>query len=391
MTHFYQMNGKKLLVADDSLTIQKVIRLALSNEGYEIQAVSDGNDAVQQIAVFRPDIVLIDVSLPGKTAFEVKQLTESQDGLDQVRFVLMSSAFERVDEQQIETVRFHGRLTKPFDPAHLRQTLSSVLAKDPEKPSSVASMPPLPPGPSQKFAVPAEPPAAAASENESKGWPKLPDLPEFPDLPDMPDMGEPELSNLADDNSYQPLKDLWDKEPQIVMPAPELSTGAADSERDPDADIRHLTESTIRMSGLDDFQWTVNEPTLKPGPAMMDRGASNFPLEQAAGPRSQPTPSPAVPTPPSLAPPTPIESPPFLPASRPGMPDGITIGEASETQQIPPPFAPSGSSSFPREEMEDLIRKQVEKNLEELARKFLPELAERVIKDEIRRLLSEQP
>jgi len=67
------MIGKKLLVADDSLTIQKVIRLALSNEGYEIQTVSDGNDAIQQIAVFRPDVVLIDVSLPGKTAFEVKK------------------------------------------------------------------------------------------------------------------------------------------------------------------------------------------------------------------------------------------------------------------------------------------------------------------------------
>src|SRR5213595_498171 len=71
-TILVSMPGKKLLVADDSLTIQKVIRLALSNEGYEIQAVSDGNDAIQQISLFRPDVVLIDVSLPGKTAFEVK-------------------------------------------------------------------------------------------------------------------------------------------------------------------------------------------------------------------------------------------------------------------------------------------------------------------------------
>ena len=63
VTILYTMSGKKLLVADDSLTIQKVIRLALSNEGYEIQAVSDGNDAIQQISLFRPDVILIDISL----------------------------------------------------------------------------------------------------------------------------------------------------------------------------------------------------------------------------------------------------------------------------------------------------------------------------------------
>src|SRR6185312_1616140 len=121
------MAGKKLLVADDSLTIQKVIRLALSNEGYEIQAVSDGNDAIQQISLFRPDAVLIDVSLPGKSAFEVKRAINEHSDLEEVRFILMSSAFEKVDEAQVGEVRFHGRLTKPFDPAHLRQVLSEAL------------------------------------------------------------------------------------------------------------------------------------------------------------------------------------------------------------------------------------------------------------------------
>lgn len=123
------MAGKKLLVADDSLTIQKVIRLALSSEGYEIQAVSDGNDAVQKIPLFRPDVVLIDVSLPGKSAVEVKRLINDDRDLDEVRFVLMSSAFEKIDEEMISQVRFHGKLTKPFDPAHLRQVLSEVLAE----------------------------------------------------------------------------------------------------------------------------------------------------------------------------------------------------------------------------------------------------------------------
>src|SRR5947209_14139524 len=159
------MAGKKILVADDSLTIQKVIRLALSNEGYDIQAVSDGNDAVQQISLFRPAIVLIDVSLPGKSAFEVKREVNTLEDLQEVRFVLMSSAFEKVDEPQASEVKFHGRLTKPFDPAHLRQVLTEVVAqvaakrKEPtsllKRPAKAASASPPPP--------PSAPPASSGS------------------------------------------------------------------------------------------------------------------------------------------------------------------------------------------------------------------------------------
>src|SRR4051794_12777565 len=121
------MAAKKILVADDSLTIQKVIRLALSNEGYEIQAVSDGNDALEQISVWQPDVVLIDVSLPNRSAFELKRAANEHSDLSHVKFVLMSSAFESVDEVQAAEVGFSGRLTKPFDPAHLRQIIMQAL------------------------------------------------------------------------------------------------------------------------------------------------------------------------------------------------------------------------------------------------------------------------
>src|ERR1700735_2237995 len=121
------MAGKKLLVADDSLTIQKVIRLALSNEGYEIQAISDGADAIQQISLFRPDLILVDVSLPTLSAFEIKRQVNTMEDFSNTRFILMSSAFEKIDEDQAKEVGFHGRLTKPFDPAHLRQVLQDVL------------------------------------------------------------------------------------------------------------------------------------------------------------------------------------------------------------------------------------------------------------------------
>src|ERR1700733_8592191 len=107
------MLGKKLLVADDSLTIQKVIRLALSNEGYNIQTVSDGHDVIEQILLFRPDIILIDVSLPGRSALEIKRETNLNEEFKDIKFVLLSSAFEKMDEVPLEEANFHGRLSKP--------------------------------------------------------------------------------------------------------------------------------------------------------------------------------------------------------------------------------------------------------------------------------------
>jgi len=135
-----KMPGKKLLVADDSLTIQKVIRLSLSNEGYEIQAVSQCSEALEEIALFLPDLVLIDVSLPEQSAFEVKRIVNEDPRFAQTRFILMSSAFEQVDEHQVEMLGFHGHLTKPFDPAHLRKILLEALQQEP--PPSLPEMPP---------------------------------------------------------------------------------------------------------------------------------------------------------------------------------------------------------------------------------------------------------
>lgn len=364
------MPGKKLLVADDSLTIQKVIRLALSNEGYEIQAVSDGNDAAQQISLFHPDVVLIDVSLPGKTAFEVKREINSHEDLNEIRFVLMSSAFEKVDEEQLEEVVFHGTLTKPFDPAHLRQVLTDVLAQVTarrmektsllQRPAPQENLPPPPPSfPPQFFPPPSEMttesgpplppqfpsefppefPSEGATENSHHEFiPSIP--PNLPPIPTFPPDQMPEVEHLGED-----LKQLWETETEHSEVSITLPPPPSFPEKD---DIQTLTESTMNDAGygnpsenLDDFQWSVSEPSLKPPPAILES------FEK--------------------------ESPPL------------------ELIPPPPPVTPTPSFSPPlnQEEIERLVKEQVQIALEQMAQKLLPEVAERVIKAEIHRMLSE--
>ena len=121
-----KQSTKKILVADDSLTIQKVIRLALSGDGYEIQTVSDGKEALEQASLFRPDIFIVDVSLPIFDAYQVREHLINKPDLKNIPVILMSSAFEKVDETRSKQLGFAGHLIKPFDPSHLRSTLLSV-------------------------------------------------------------------------------------------------------------------------------------------------------------------------------------------------------------------------------------------------------------------------
>jgi len=63
--------GRKLLLADDSITIQKVVALTFADEGVEVVAVSDGHEAIERLQVITPDIVLADVFMPEVNGYEV--------------------------------------------------------------------------------------------------------------------------------------------------------------------------------------------------------------------------------------------------------------------------------------------------------------------------------
>lgn len=317
------MPGKKILVVDDSLTIQKVIRLALSNEGYEIQATSDGGDASQQIALFRPDIVLVDVSLPGKSAFELKAESNAEKDAHKPKFVLMSSAFEQVDEERAAQVGFDARLVKPFDPGHLRQILSDVVATVP--PQAVRDEP-LPP------------PAGFSDE-------------------------------------------LWENPPTSSLSRSAPMEGVSiRSDADSESDIKKLTESTMKMSGMDDFQWSVNESSKK-AKAPFDMDSPEEPILPAHGSYSDVGDSNF-----SLKEPTRIGS---------GTLTNVGKEEAYRGLPLTPPPAASSLNAqvvpVSTAEIEDAVKRQVAETLEKMAQRILPDLAEKIIKQEINRMLNEQP
>ena len=359
--------NKKLLVADDSLTIQKVIRLALSNEGYEIQTVSDGNDAIQQISLFRPDAVLVDVSLPGRNAIEVKKAINEQGDFDEVRFILMSSAFEKVDEAQVAEANFHSRLTKPFDPANLRKVLSDVLSEVVAKRLEATSL-------IEKSSL--EQPTSVPSELEPE------ELPE-----ELMDPIKPEEDVIAPQKS-EAISSLWESD--------------ASANETPDSDIKHLTESTIRLSGLDDFQWSVNEnakksdPTTSAPESFSDNGATSFKID----PPSEDFASTLPPFYPDVADEVKQANKNSAQADNAyhSAPEELPNSFSEPLLQPPPapismqPERPSAEATvmaLSNTQIEEMLQKQIQNSFEKMVHKIMPEIAERVIKQEINRLLNE--
>ena len=131
-----------LLLADDSITIQRVIELTFADEDIRVVAVSDGKQAVQRAQAEAPDIVLADVGMPEMDGYEVAAFIKRTPGLSHVPVLLLTGAFEPVDEQRARSAGCDGVLVKPFEPQMVISRVKDLIAGRPAAtpPAAGASM-----------------------------------------------------------------------------------------------------------------------------------------------------------------------------------------------------------------------------------------------------------
>jgi CheY-like chemotaxis protein len=108
--------SKKLLLADDSVTIQRVIELTFSGEDVQVLTASDGEEAVTRITADRPDIVLADIGMPKRSGYDVSAFVKGKPELSHIPVLLLAGAFEPVDDARAKEVHCDGVLVKPFEP-----------------------------------------------------------------------------------------------------------------------------------------------------------------------------------------------------------------------------------------------------------------------------------
>src|SRR5215468_1363023 len=123
--------SKKILLADDSLTIQKVVELTFSDSDYQLVCVSNGQRALERMRDDRPDLVLADVVMPEKNGYEVCEAIKSNPATARIPVLLLSGTFEPFDRERAERIGADAIVSKPFDSQQLIAQVDALLDRGP--------------------------------------------------------------------------------------------------------------------------------------------------------------------------------------------------------------------------------------------------------------------
>jgi CheY-like chemotaxis protein len=223
----------KILVADDNSNIQKMVGLALKDQGIDVVAVGNGEAAVRKISDVRPDLVLADVFMPVRNGYEVCNYVKQDSALSHIPVILLVGAFDPLDEQEAQRVGADGVLKKPFVPPDpLISMVKSALMR-----AGVVIGAAAPPPPPPEAATKAEPPP----------------LPKIAPPPPPKVMPEPEVDLAVPVFSSRPAPVDIDKADQplafgslLNSPAPEedaaFTTSSGAPVAPPERDWGHATE-----------------------------------------------------------------------------------------------------------------------------------------------------
>jgi CheY-like chemotaxis protein len=118
---------KKLLLADDSVTIQKVVQITFSSDDYDLTVVDNGDIAYEKARSQRPDLILADVFMPGKNGYELCAAVKNDPSLATVPVLLLTGTFEPFDEAKARSVGADRWIAKPFESQALIACVEELL------------------------------------------------------------------------------------------------------------------------------------------------------------------------------------------------------------------------------------------------------------------------
>ncbi|MGH9428838.1 MAG: response regulator [Terriglobia bacterium] len=158
-----------ILLADDSITIQKIVNLTFSGEGIDVVTVGNGEAAVKKILEIRPALVLADIFMPGKNGYEVCDYIKNDPSLNATPVILLVGAFEPFDSNEAARVKADGHLTKPFEIKVLISAVNSLISAAGEQKDAAETGPELP--------VPEVADSPVADESALSAFAPLPEMP----------------------------------------------------------------------------------------------------------------------------------------------------------------------------------------------------------------------
>lgn len=120
----------KVLLADDSVTIHKVVEIVLTAKGFTLKAVSDGDKALEAVKSFEPDVVLADIEMPGLSGYDLARAMKDDPATRDIPVILLAGAFESIDEARAQASGASDTLVKPFEAEDLVGKIRRLLSPE---------------------------------------------------------------------------------------------------------------------------------------------------------------------------------------------------------------------------------------------------------------------
>jgi DNA-binding response OmpR family regulator len=122
------MTTHTVLIADDEPNILVTLEFLMQREGHRVLLARDGDEALAQLRAHRPDLVLLDVMMPGRTGFEVCQALRADEALARTKVLLLTAKGRDTDIAQGQGVGADAYVTKPFSTRELAARVRELLA-----------------------------------------------------------------------------------------------------------------------------------------------------------------------------------------------------------------------------------------------------------------------
>ena len=193
---------RTILLADDSITIQKIVNLTFSGEGIDVVTVGNGDAALKKIHEIRPDLVLADIFMPGKNGYEVCEHIRKEPALRSTPVILLVGAFEPFDSSEATRVKADGHLTKPFEIKVLISAVNSLINASEEKREELKPSVDGSEG-NRPQSISFEPP----TEERSHVFAPLPEMPHIVPSEPAPEL-EADLSAISLDTLIEPTASI---------------------------------------------------------------------------------------------------------------------------------------------------------------------------------------
>ena len=384
--------SKKLLLADDSITIQKVIGITFSSDEYDLSVVDNGDAALEKAQAERPDLILADVFMPGKNGYELCSAVKQDPQLKDVPVLLLTGTFEPFDKDKALSCGADSWIAKPFESQTLVELVEKLIS--------------------------------GAGQSEAEGSAMEPELPSFASSePAKPEAEEEEILTLDEGDILEDLEILEEDEDgegfvlgQAQEESPATPSGEVDfdpfQDTDQEVDFSSLSEEPAAAASVeapaeetefsgfeDEFAFSLEDGSEEASDE--EEIEEEFAVEGLQGEEESPWIAPELPQQePQTAPPVAAEEAPAPePVARFERIEPVQQAEQTEPAQTVEQVQPTEQietqvAALSEEELTRIVEKVAGSVIERLAGTLLekiawevvPDLSERLIKEEIRKI-----